>query len=107
MNAVYVQRGESIDYTPTANIAAGDVVIIGEIVGIAKLDIPANELGAIAVTGVYDMVKATGEISAGATVYWDATAKNVTTTASENTAIGKAVAAAESSATIVRVLLNA
>lgn len=107
MNAVYVQRGESIDYTPTANIAAGDIVIIGGIVGVAKLDIPANELGAIAVTGVYDMVKATGAITAGATVYWDASAKNVTTTESENTAIGKAVAAAESTDTIVRVLLNA
>ena len=107
MKAVYVQRGESIDYTPSANVAAGDVVIIGEIVGIAKLDIPANELGAIAVTGVFDMVKASGEITAGATVYWDASAKNVTTTASENTAIGKAVAAAESADVTVRVLLNA
>ncbi|MDR1591110.1 MAG: DUF2190 family protein [Puniceicoccales bacterium] len=35
-----MQKGESIDHTPVADVAAGDVVVIGNIVGVAKLDIP-------------------------------------------------------------------
>ena len=53
MKARYVQRGESIDYTPTADVAAGDVVQQGKLVGVAKLDMKAGELGALALCGVY------------------------------------------------------
>ena len=56
MKARYIQRGESIDYTPEADVAAGDIIKIGKIVGIAKLDIKAGELGALAVVGVYEIV---------------------------------------------------
>ena len=60
MAAVFVHDGSSIDYTPGAAVAAGDVVVQGDLVGVAKLDIPANVLGALAVTGVFDFPKATG-----------------------------------------------
>jgi predicted RecA/RadA family phage recombinase len=36
--ATYVQHGDSIDHTPGAAVAAGDVVVQGELVGMAKLD---------------------------------------------------------------------
>ena len=60
MDARYVQRGDAIDHTPAADVAAGDVVVIGKIVGVAKLDIKAGELGALALTGVYEVAKGTG-----------------------------------------------
>ena len=57
----YVQVGNSIDYTPDAAVSAGDVVIQGDLVGVAKLDIAAGALGALAVWGVFDFPKATSE----------------------------------------------
>ena len=52
MKARYIQRGESIDYTPAADVAAGDIVKLGKLIGVAKLDIKPGELGALALVGV-------------------------------------------------------
>lgn len=107
MYAKFVQLGESIDYTPVAAVSAGDVVFVGSLACIAKLDIPAGQLGALATVGVYDIVKATGAIDKGAVVYWDATNNNVTTTSTDNTRIGIAIEAAASGDATARVLINA
>ena len=49
MDARSVQRGDAIDYTPMADVAAGDVVVLAnKLVGVAKLDIKVAELGALA-----------------------------------------------------------
>ena len=111
MTTEYVQRGESIDYTPGADVAAGDVVVQGELVGVAKRNIKANELGALAVEGVFDFTKATGggtAITAGANVYWDDAANQATTNANAgaNKLIGKTVLAAADADEYVRVRLN-
>ena len=81
MKARYVQRGESIDYTPTTDVAAGDIIQQGKLVGVAKLDIKANELGAIALCGVYELTVKSGDtIAVGDTVYFDKTAGTITKT---------------------------
>jgi len=102
--AIFRHDGGSIDYTPTVDVAAGDVIVQGELVGVAKLDIKANTLGALAVMGVFDFAKATGggtAITAGANVYWDNTNKVATTTATGNKLIGKCgKAAADADATV-------
>jgi len=100
MNARYVQRGEAIDFTPAADIHAGDVVRLGRLVGIAKLDIKAGELGALALVGVYEFkVKAGETIEAGDGVYFDPLAGTVTKTApgagSTTFSVGVAVAHAD------------
>ncbi|HNQ22483.1 MAG TPA: DUF2190 family protein [Phycisphaerae bacterium] len=105
----FVHDGSSIDYTPGSNVTAGDVVVQGELVGVAKVDIPASRLGALAVTGVFDFPKATGggtAISAGANCYWDATNQRATTTASGNKLIGKCVKAAADADATVRVRMS-
>jgi len=107
MIARFVQKGNAIDYRPSAAVAAGDVIVQGNLVGIARLDIPADTLGALAVVGVYEIAKASGAITVGAVLYWNAANKNVTTTATNNTYIGKAVTAAASGDATVCVLLNA
>jgi predicted RecA/RadA family phage recombinase len=107
MYAKYVQKGDSVDYTPSENILAGDVKIIADLVGVAKLDIAAGELGALAVVGVFDVVKAEVEIAAGTVVFWDAGAKKATTVQGSNHYLGKAVASATEDDENVRVLLNA
>ena len=72
MTARYIQRGEAMDYTPDHDIAAGEVVKIGQLVGVARLDIKAGEMGAISLVGVYQMKTANHEkIETGHVVYFD------------------------------------
>jgi len=109
MLAKYIQRGHSIDYTPDTDVAAGDVVIIGDLAGIAKLDIKAGTLGSLALVGVFDIPKATGEgtaIAVGAIVFWDATNKIVTTTAGDNKYLGKTVIPSGDDDANARVIIN-
>ena len=104
--ATFVHDGLTIDYTPGADVAAGAVVVQGELVGVAKVPIPANALGALAVTGVFDFPKATGggtAITAGANCYWDAANSRATTTATGNKLIGKCVKAAADADALVRI----
>ncbi len=107
--AVFVQQGEQIDYTPSADVAAGDVVVQGDLVGVARTPIPAGTPGSLAVAGVFDVVKASEtEFVAGAKVYWDAANKLAVTTdgAGANKLVGKAVRAAGAGATVIRVRLS-
>jgi len=106
--AVKVSSGEMIDYIPTADVAAGTVVVQGDLVGITLQPIAANTKGALAVQGVFDVAKAAATVfSAGAKVYWHATDKVAVTDGSgTNKLIGKAVAAAPSGALVVRVRLS-
>ncbi len=54
--ATFVHDGNAIDYTPGAAVAAGAVVVQGELIGVAKTAIAANVLGALAVSGVLGML---------------------------------------------------
>ena len=69
--ATFVHDGNSIDYTPSGNVASGDVIVQGDLIGIAKLDMTAGTLGALAVTGVFSF--ATDDFSdwsIGDKAYW-------------------------------------
>lgn len=104
--ATFVHEGRAIDHTPAAAIAAGDVVVQGELVGVARTPIAADALGSLAVEGVFDFAKATGAstaIAVGAQVYWDDTNNVATTTATDNKLIGKCVKAAADADDTVRV----
>jgi predicted RecA/RadA family phage recombinase len=109
MTATYVQKGDSIDYTPEADVSAGDVVVLGtNLIGIAKLDIKANELGALSLVGVFDMPKETGnnkDIAQGVNAYWD-TVSQVVTTDDANQFLGKSIQAAGEDDTSVRIRLQ-
>lgn len=107
--ATFIQEGSAIDYTPGADVAAGDVVVQGDLVGITRLAIKASVLGALAVTGVFEVPKATGggtALGVGTIVYWDAVNIRVTTTAAGNKQLGKVVKAAADADAKVRVRLT-
>lgn len=107
--AKYVQDGESVDYTPTADVAAGAVVVQADLVGVAKRPISANTLGALGVEGVFDFPKATSAgsgIAVGTILYWDATNSVATATASTNKLLGKAIATAADGDATVRARLH-
>ena len=107
----FVHDGDAIDYTPGSAVSAGDVVVQGDLIGIAKLDIAADALGALAVKGVFDFPKASGDstaIAAGAKVYWDAgdSEAKEDAEAGANKYLGKVVTAATDDDTTVRVRLE-
>jgi len=109
--AQFIHDGKSIDYTPGSAVSAGDVVVQGDLIGIAKLDIAAGALGALAVDGVFDLPKASGAstaITAGAKVYWDAgdSEAKEDSESGANKYLGKVVAAAADADTAVRVRLE-
>jgi predicted RecA/RadA family phage recombinase len=108
--AVFIQDGRSLDYTPGANVAAGDVVVQGELVGVAKVPIPAGQLGALAVEGVFDFAKEAGggvTFAVGSLAYWDETNKVAVATdgGGTNKRLGKVVAMAADADSTVRVKL--
>lgn len=109
--ATFIHDGDTIDFTPGTNVAAGDVVVQNDLVGVAKRDIPTGTLGSLAVVGVFDVPKATAPgsaIGAGAKVYWDE-AEAVAKTDAEagaNKYLGKTVRAAADGNATVRVRLE-
>jgi len=107
--ATYVHEGKMIDYTPSAAVSAGDVVVQTSLVGVALLDIAASVLGSLAVAGVFDFPKDVGSASAipaGTIVYWDATSEVATATSTGNTLLGKTTLAATDDDTTVRVRMD-
>jgi len=103
--ASYVQNGSLLDHTPAAAVAAGDVVVIGSLVGVAPRAIAANAVGALAVEGVFEMPVATGATGAqGSAISWYATSG--VAHASTGTAAGKLAKDRLVGDTTVQVLLN-
>ncbi|MBI1372476.1 MAG: DUF2190 family protein [Phycisphaera sp.] len=111
MTVQFIHDGDAIDYTPSADVAAGDVVVQEDLIGVAKLDIPADTLGALHVTGVFDFPKAIGSgtaIAAGLEVNWDAVNKEAYPRlggSASDKLLGKSVAAAGDNDATVRVRL--
>jgi len=69
--ASYVSQGDILDHTPSSAVAAGEVVVIGAIIGVAPRPIAANTLGSLAVEGVFEMPVATGATGAqGSAINW-------------------------------------
>jgi predicted RecA/RadA family phage recombinase len=106
MKAIMIHEGAAIDYTPTSAVSAGDVIVQTDLIGIAKLPIAANTLGALAIEGVFDVVKTNVAVNAGQMIYWDAANQYATTSSSGTKYMGKAVRAAAAGDARVRVKLS-
>lgn len=103
--ASYVQKGDVLDYTPASAVAAGDVVVIGSLVGVAPVAIAANKLGSLAIEGVFSMPCATGATGAqGSAISWYAVSG--VAHASTGTVAGKLAKARAAGDTTVDVILN-
>ena len=118
--ATFVHEGNSIDYTPGADVALGAVVVQSDLVGVAQRPIAANTLGSLAVVGVFDFPKATGTgsgVAAGASCYWKPAAGEDPAVATIDAddggepatayvLIGKCIKAATDGATTARIRLS-
>ena len=101
--AKFVQRAESVDFTPNRDIESGEIVRLGNLIGVAKLPIQAGELGTLALSGVFDLAKPLGlAFPIGAGVYW----KNGAIGPSGDILLGIAVKPAAAESNLIRILLN-
>jgi len=90
----FVAAGSAITVPAPAAVSSGAGVLVGAIFGVANGSATSGADVVLSVVGVFDLPKAAGAITLGAAIYWDNSAKAVTTTATDNTRIGAAVAAA-------------
>lgn len=89
----YLFRGENITLPAPYAVTSGQGALVGSIFGVASTDAALNEDVALVRVGGFTLPKPGSQAwTRGAKVYWDNTAKNVTTTSSGNTLIGAAIA---------------
>lgn len=100
---------QTIDYTPSGAVAAGEIVVIANACYVASRAIAAGALGSLYTTGVYKSTYADdgGTITDGAKVYFNNTANEITDATSGTVLIGRSVGGASStSGTITYRLLS-
>lgn len=103
----FVQLGDTVTLTMPADVSSGDVVVVGDQLGVAIMDGLTGERKPVKTTGVFNLPKATAmTFNEGVILYWDDTNKVVTTSASSNKAIGNAMEAGTNGPTSVLVRLN-
>lgn len=103
-----VQPGNTLTVTaPAGGVVSGEVVLVNSLLGIAAFDAAQTEEVEVTVEGVFEVAaKGTDDIGVGATLYWDATAKEMTLTATANTKAGYAASAAGVGVTKVNIRLT-
>lgn len=106
----YISEGDRIDWTNGTGsaVSSGDVVQVGfKQLGVALADIASTAVGTVAVDGVFELAKASGAITQGAKLWWDAVAENVINAPTISSwFIGYAAKAAGSSDATVKVALE-
>ena len=96
-SAVFTKCGDTIDYTPAADVAAGTIVKVGGLYCLATSPVAANALGAVKCLKRGEVITVTaddaiGAAAAGTAIYMNAS-NLVTLTATNNTLVGYARAA--------------
>lgn len=87
----YIQPGDSITVPAPADVKSGDLVVVGDLFGVAQFSAASGDPVEIATKGVFGLPKVSAQAwSVGAKVYYVAADKNVSTTATGNTFIGHA-----------------
>lgn len=103
----YHSPGDSLTVAAPATVTSGDGVLVGSIFGVANGDAASGADVVLSTVGVYTLPKTTADdMTVGAQVWWDGTAKEVILTATANTLIGVTIAAAGAGATTAKVRLN-
>ena len=102
----FIQSGQNKTFIADADYVSGDVVVVGDLIGIVSYDVLTGEEGEMSLTGVYELPKEAALVIAdGDVVYFDTTAKEVDKT-NTNEELGVAFAAAAGADSTVRVLLK-
>ena len=102
-----IQQGVIVTLTAPETLTSGRGVQVGSMFAVAGSDAASGAIFEGQVLGVFELPKVSAQAwTEGQVVYWDNTAKNVTTTAGSNLKIGVAVAVAANPSSTGRVRLN-
>lgn len=106
--AVFVQKGDNIDYKAESAVEYMDVVPMASCIGVALEPIANGKTGTVSLTGVYELPAAadlgTGiSISPGDAVYWNTSNSNIDKDAS---GVPAGIAVTAKTGTSVRVKLH-
>ncbi len=102
----FLQPGDTVTVNAPVAVNSGDGLLVGALFGVALATAAINTNVEVLTEGVVDLPKAAVAVTQGAKIYWDNTAKNLTTTATNNTLIGCAILASAVGDGTVRVRLN-
>lgn len=105
--AKFIQELDRVDFknTTTEMIEVGDIVPIGKMHGVAITNIGPNSIGAVKVTGCFEVAAlASDSFAVGDNVYFDKAQKRATKT-DTNPVLGIAISAKSASAKTVDVAL--
>ncbi|MBT9386978.1 DUF2190 family protein [Pseudooceanicola sp. CBS1P-1] len=103
----YIQPGESLTLPAPYDVSSGGGVLVGGLFGFAQHDALAGADVTLERRGVFTHAKTSAQAwTVGAQVYWDDTAKVLTTTATDNTLVGAATAIAANPSDTGEVLVD-
>ena len=104
----YIQKGDTLDLTPGADVASGVGYLFGGFLfGVAAEDVTSGEAGPFVTEGVVEIAKTSAlAISVGDKVYWDPTGKEVDKTSTSQQNVGVAVEAAANPSATVKIKLG-
>lgn len=103
----YVQKGNTLSVAAPYAVTSGQGVLAGALFGIAAHSAVQGAPVEIMRTDVFDVTAVTADTAAqGAKIYWDNTARKLTTTATNNTLVGCVTEAKANGDTVARVLLD-
>lgn len=106
----YVESGKLVTVVAAANITKGNIVVVGQMFGVATKNALTGEEVELHMGGVFDFAKlnaASMSIGVGGNAYWDATNAVIVANVTGNTRVGvNAGAAVSNTATSIRVRLN-
>ncbi|WP_146592326.1 DUF2190 family protein [Puniceibacterium confluentis] len=103
----YIAPGEHITVAAPYDVSAGGGALVGAVFGVAQADAVSAADVVLVRRGAFELAKTSAQAwTVGAKLYWDDTAKVVTTTATANTLIGAALAVAANPSATGTVLLD-
>lgn len=105
MKAIRKGTGKQFKVFAENKIEAGDVVVVGELAGVAPYAISAGDTGVVDREGEFVLeYNAAAAANQGAKAYWDSSAKKVTATASSNKLLGYFAEAVTATDVVCRVI---
>ncbi|MBI9016886.1 MAG: DUF2190 family protein [Phycisphaerae bacterium] len=108
MQSLKYEDGKIIQHVAASAISMDDVIVVGDRIGIAMVDIASGATGSLLTEGVCELTAETGVAWAqGDQLYWDSGNSRLTKTASTFKKAGFAAAVKASAASVGLVKLNA
>ena len=104
----YVQKGDVLELTPSADVDAGEGYLFGAaLFGVAVDDVTSGSAGRFITEGVVTIAKTSAlAIAVGDRVFWDATNSVVNKTTTAQQCVGVAVEAAANPSSTVKIKLG-